>query len=82
MEQVFGRMGGNVGLGGLMASSFLSTIADAVIGSMIAQQFLSHEIGPHAGGQSSGVDANLDAGDYYAADDASDEIDTSDFDDG
>ena len=33
----FGRMGGGVGLGGLMAGSFLSTIAGTVIGSMIAQ---------------------------------------------
>ena len=32
MEQTFGRMGGGVGLGGLMAGSFLSTIAGTVIG--------------------------------------------------
>ncbi|MGH8613574.1 MAG: hypothetical protein ACREYF_16545 [Gammaproteobacteria bacterium] len=82
MEQTFGRMGGGVGLGGLMAGSFLSTIAGTVIGSMIAQQFLSNEIGSDADGvdseQSSDVDVNQDAGDY-AADDASGEMDPGDF---
>jgi len=82
MEQTFGRMGGGVGLGGLMAGSFLSTIAGTVIGSMIAQQFLSHEIGSDGdgvdGGQSSDVDVNQDAGDY-AADDASGEMDPGEF---
>lgn len=43
MEQTFGCMGGGVGLGGLMAGSFLSTIAGTVIGSMIAQQFFSNK---------------------------------------
>ena len=82
MERTFGRMGGGVGLGGLMAGSFLSTIAGTVIGSMIAQQFFSNEIGFDAGGvdseHPSGVDVNQDAGDY-AADDASGEMDAGDF---
>jgi len=82
MEQTFGRMGGGVGLGGLMAGGFLSTIAGTVIGSMIAQQFLSNEIGSDGGGvdsgQSSDVDVNQDAGDY-AADDTSGGMDPGDF---
>ena len=82
MEQTFGRMGGGVGLGGLMAGSFLSTIAGTVIGSMIAQQFFSNEIGFDAGGvdsgHPSGVDVDQDVGDY-AADDASGEMDAGDF---
>ena len=82
MEQTFGRMGGGVGLGGLMAGSFMSTIAGTVIGSMIAQQFFSHEIGFDADGVDSGhpsdVDVNQDAGDS-AADDASGEMDADDF---
>jgi hypothetical protein len=82
MEQTFGRMGGGVGLGGLMAGSFLSTIAGTVIGSMIAQQFFSHEIGFDGGGvdsgHPSGVDENQDAGDY-GFDDASGEMDADDF---
>jgi hypothetical protein len=39
MERMFGQAGG-VSMGGLMAGSLLSSIAGAVIGSMIAQQFL------------------------------------------
>ncbi|MGH8490895.1 MAG: hypothetical protein ACREXS_19040 [Gammaproteobacteria bacterium] len=81
MERTFGRMGGGVGLGGLMAGSFLSTIAGTVIGSMIAQQFLSNGIGFDAGGvdseQPSGVEVHEDDG--YAADDASGEMDAGDF---
>jgi len=38
MERTFGRQGGG-GMGGLMAGTFLSGIAGAVVGSMIAQQF-------------------------------------------
>jgi len=39
MERTFGRLGGT-GLGGLMAGSFLSSMAGVVVGTMIAQQFL------------------------------------------
>jgi hypothetical protein len=42
MERAFGQAGG-VSLGGLMAGSFLSTIAGTVIGSMIAREFFSGE---------------------------------------
>ncbi|MGH8863078.1 MAG: hypothetical protein ACREVZ_00275 [Burkholderiales bacterium] len=80
LEQTFGRMGGSIGLGGLMAGSFLSTIAGTVIGSMIAQQFISHEIdaGGADDGHPSSEDVNQDAGDY-AADGASGEMDSGDF---
>jgi len=44
MERTFGGLGGR-GLGGLMAGSFLSTIAGVVVGSMIAQQFFNHSDG-------------------------------------
>ena len=41
MERAFGGMGGRgMGMGGMMAGSFLSTIAGVVIGSAIAQSFL------------------------------------------
>jgi hypothetical protein len=81
MEQTFGRMGGGVGLGGLMAGSFLSTIAGTVIGSMIAQQFFSNDIGFDADGvdseHPSGVDVNQET--PATADDASGEMDAGDF---
>ena len=44
-ERMFGQAGG-ASLGGLMAGSLLSSIAGAVIGSMIAQQFFNN---PDAG---------------------------------
>ena len=76
MERTFGRMGGGVGLGGMMAGTFFSTMAGAVLGSMIAQQFFSGA-GADAGGfagEQSGLDANQDTGENqdtgdYAADD-------------
>jgi hypothetical protein len=48
MERVFGGIGGfgSPGMGGLIAGSFLSSMAGTVLGSMIAQQFFA----PHAGG--------------------------------
>lgn len=47
MERTLGGMGGRgMGMGGMMAGSFLSTIAGVVVGSAIAQAFL--------GGSSSG----------------------------
>ena len=39
IERTFGRMGGGAGMGGIMASSFLSSIAGVVVGSAIAQAF-------------------------------------------
>ena len=48
MERTFGGLGGR-GLGGLMAGSFLSTMAGVVVGSMIAQQFFNHQDGASGG---------------------------------
>ena len=42
MERMFGHPGG-VGMGGLMASSLLSSIAGTVIGSMIAREFFGSD---------------------------------------
>ena len=39
IERTFGRMGGGAGMGGIMAGSFLSSIAGVVVGSAIAQAF-------------------------------------------
>jgi hypothetical protein len=39
IERTFGRMGGGAGMGGIMATSFLSTIAGVVVGSAIAHAF-------------------------------------------
>jgi hypothetical protein len=39
IERTFERMGGGVGMGGIMATSFLSSIAGVVVGSAIAQSF-------------------------------------------
>ena len=43
MERTFGGLGS---MGGLMAGSFLSTMAGVVVGSMIAQQFFNHQGDP------------------------------------
>jgi hypothetical protein len=42
MERMFGQAGG-VSMGGLMASTLLSSIAGTVIGSMIAREFFGGE---------------------------------------
>ncbi len=42
LERTFGAMPGGVGLGGLLAGSFLGSMAGTVLGTMIAQQFLGH----------------------------------------
>lgn len=39
IERTFGRMGGGAGMGGIMATSFLSSIAGVVVGSAIAHAF-------------------------------------------
>lgn len=69
MERTFGGMGarGGMGMGGLMAGSFLSTIAGVVIGSAIAQSFLGDSgAGDLAGGEPGADDmagdASADAG--------------------
>ena len=62
MERAFGRMNAGPGLGGLMAGSFLSTMAGAVLGTAIGHSLFG---GDAAGGsQDFGIgDASADAGD-------------------
>ncbi len=45
LERTFGGLGGGgqIGLGGLLAGSFMSSLAGTVIGSMVAQQFFSDD---------------------------------------
>jgi hypothetical protein len=69
MERTFGGMGarGGMGMGGLMAGSFLSTIAGVVIGSAIAQSFLGDSgaddtAGGEPGADDMASDASADAG--------------------
>lgn len=76
MERTFGR--GGVGLGGLMAGGFLSTIAGTVVGSMIAQQFFTHHGGSDAPMTDHAQDAGTDASesnDDYTADDGGGDMD-------
>jgi hypothetical protein len=53
LERVFSSapstMGAGIGLGGLMAGSFLSSLAGVVVGSMIAQAFFDHSYHGDAG---------------------------------
>lgn len=68
MERAFGGMGGRgMGMGGMMAGSFLSTIAGVVIGSAIAQSFLGDSgsgdtAGAEQGSEDMAGDASADAG--------------------
>jgi hypothetical protein len=56
MERLFGGAGGRgMGMGGLMAGSFLSTIAGVVVGSAIAQAFLGDGAAHH--GDAAAADA-------------------------
>ncbi len=77
MERALGGMGGRgMGMGGMMAGSFLSTIAGVVVGSAIAKSFL--------GDSSSGEDAGSKQGSEDATGDASADAgsDAGDFDGG
>ena len=71
MERLFGGMGGGIGVGGLMASSFLGSLAGMVVGSMIVQPFLSDAFGAGdalaAGESGQGADA-AGGGEDVAAD--------------
>ena len=74
MERTFGRMGGGAGMGGIMAGSFLSSIAGVVVGSAIAQAFFGGA-GAEGGdqqdaGETGDAHQNVgpDAGDEMAAD--------------
>ena len=74
IERTFGRMGGGAGTGGIMAGSFLSSIAGVVVGSAIAQAFFGGA-GAEGGDQQdvgeagdAHQDVGPDAGDEVAAD--------------
>jgi hypothetical protein len=62
MERTFGGMGGHgMGVGGMMAGSFLASMAGVVIGSAIAQSFLGDSgHGDTAGAESSSGDMSAD----------------------
>lgn len=78
MERVFGGMGGRgMGMGGMMAGSFLSTIAGVVVGSAIAQSFFGDSGSSDAAGaenshdepaSDTSADAGSDAGDFDGGD--------------
>ena len=74
IERTFGRMGGGAGMGGIMASSFLSSIAGVVVGSAIAQAFFGGAGAEGGDQQAAGEagdahqDVGPDAGDEMAAD--------------
>ena len=78
IERAFGGMGSRgMVMGGMMAGSFLSTIAGVVIGSAIAQSFLGDSgSGDSAGGEQgsedmasdASADAGSDAGDFDGGD--------------
>jgi hypothetical protein len=74
IERTFGRMGGGAGMGGIMASSFLSSIAGVVVGSAIAQAFFGGAEAEGGDQQDAGEagdahqDIDPDAGDEMAAD--------------
>ena len=45
LERIFGAQRGGIGMGGMLAGGFFSSLAGTVIGSMIAQQFLGSAFG-------------------------------------
>ena len=61
-ERMFGQAGG-ASLGGIMAGSLLSSIAGAVIGSMIARQFFEGGAEPAQDSGSGDADQAMDGGD-------------------
>ena len=78
MERVFGGMGDRGrGLGGMMAGSFLSTIAGVVVGSAIAQSFLgdsnssdasANDQSPDGPASDTSADAGSESGDFGGGD--------------
>jgi hypothetical protein len=80
MERMFGQAG-SVGLGGVVAGSLLSSIAGAVIGSMIAREFFAGE-GYGAAGLDGAAEPSQEAGftDADHAMDDGDSFDTGGFD--
>lgn len=79
MERTFGRVGGGPGLGGIMAGTFLSTMAGAVIGTALAQSFLG-QAGSEAGGgtHDANTGTDSDAGGFADAGDAGGGFDVGD----
>jgi hypothetical protein len=85
LERTFGSMGpAGIGLGGMMAGSFLSTIAGVVVGTAIADAIFndgSYDQGYSDGSEAAQADQNADTGD--AADSGYDSgdsgFDTGDF---
>ncbi len=65
MERTFGGMSpGGVGMGGLMAGSFLSTIAGVVVGTAIADAILNdsgYDQGDQGGGEATETEAGAEA---------------------
>ena len=69
MERTFGRIGAGPGLGGLMAGTFLSTMAGAVLGTALAQSFLGDHAA-HLGAQDAGGNDAVADGGFADAGDA------------
>jgi hypothetical protein len=67
LERTFGRVGGGTGVGGLMAGTFLSTMAGAVLGTALAHTFFDNPTSADTGSlqdADAGNDGGLaDAGD-------------------
>src|SRR5882672_1168558 len=85
MERMFSRVSAPApGLGGMMTGSLLSSMAGAVLGTMIAENFLgSHGFGHGDPGQGHGADQAPGAGHGHDADHAHDAgADTGDMADG
>ena len=69
LQRAFGGMGGaGIGLGGLMAGSFLSTIAGVVIGTAIADQFFGDSGYDQGSADGGDADTGADTGDVASAD--------------
>jgi hypothetical protein len=66
MERTFGRIGGGPGLGGMMAGTFLSTMAGAVLGTALAHSFFDSA---EAGAGAHDTDTAADAGGFNEASD-------------
>lgn len=77
MERTFSNVApaGGIGMGGLMAGSFISSFAGMFLGSMIAQQFFNNDSGYQDAGQGGDAGGNADAG----SDTGGDESGTGDF---
>lgn len=76
MERTFGGRGGRAGMGGMMAGSFLSSIAGVAVGSAIAQSFFGDSGFGGAGTEGGGQQDNSEAGDAHqdSGQDADDEM--------